>query len=77
MGESHDSVCEEAIWRDTTLETPGNGVACYHNLFTGECLPLKPDAMPRIPLSDLFRNFPVALLVSEPQNSPTSCGTSS
>jgi (1->4)-alpha-D-glucan 1-alpha-D-glucosylmutase len=66
MGESHDTVCEEAIWRDTTLETPGDGVACYHNLFTGECLPLKPDAQPRIRLSDVFRNFPVALLVSEP-----------
>jgi (1->4)-alpha-D-glucan 1-alpha-D-glucosylmutase len=73
MGESHDSVCEEAIWRDTTLEIPNDGVTCYHNLFTGECLPLKPDAMPRIPVSDLFRNFPVAVLISEPQPSTQSC----
>jgi (1->4)-alpha-D-glucan 1-alpha-D-glucosylmutase len=77
MGESHDTVCEEAIWRGTTLEIPADGVACYHNLFTGECLPVNPDAIPRIPLSDLFRNCPVALLVSEPQSSPRSCGTSS
>ncbi|MBZ5688268.1 MAG: malto-oligosyltrehalose synthase [Acidobacteriia bacterium] len=73
MGESHDSVCEEAIWRDTTLEIPSDGVTCYHNLFTGECLPLKPDAMARIHLSHLFRNFPVAILFSEPQPSTQSC----
>lgn len=73
MGESHDSVCEEAIWRDTTLEIPSDGVTCYHNLFTGECLPLKPDVEPRIPVSDLFRNFPVAVLISEPQPSTQSC----
>ena len=73
MGETHYSVCEEAIWRDTTLEIPSDGVACYHNLFTGECLPLKPGVAPRIPLSDLFRNFPVAILISEPQPSTQSC----
>src|SRR5579864_7526882 len=73
MGESHDSVCEETIWRDTTLEIPSDGVTCYHNLFTGECLPLKPDAETRIPVSDLFRNFPVAVLISEPQPSTQSC----
>jgi 4-alpha-glucanotransferase/(1->4)-alpha-D-glucan 1-alpha-D-glucosylmutase len=73
MGETHDSVCEEAIWRDTTLEIPSDGVACYHNLFTGECLPLQPGVAPRIPLSDLFRNFPVAILISEPQPSTQNC----
>jgi maltooligosyltrehalose synthase len=73
MGESYDSVCEEAIWRDTTLEIPSDGVACYHNLITGECLPLPPNAVPRIPLSDLFRNFPVAILIGEPDNSTQSC----
>jgi (1->4)-alpha-D-glucan 1-alpha-D-glucosylmutase len=73
MGETHDSVCEEAIWRDTTLEIPSDGVACYHNLFTGECLPLQPGLAPRIPLSDLFRNFPVAILISEPQPSTQNC----
>jgi (1->4)-alpha-D-glucan 1-alpha-D-glucosylmutase len=73
MGESHDSVCEEAIWRDTTLEIPNDGVTCYHNLFTGECLPLKPDAAHQIPVSDVFRNFPVAVLISEPQPSTQSC----
>jgi len=73
MGETQDSVCEEAIWRDTTLEITSDGVACYHNLFTGECLPLQPGVAPRIPLSDLFRNFPVAILISEPQPSTQNC----
>jgi maltooligosyltrehalose synthase len=73
MGESYNSVCEEAIWRDTTLEIPSGGVACYHNLFTGECLPHKPDAAARIPLSDVFRNFPVAILIGEPQPETQSC----
>jgi len=77
MGESHDTVCEEVIWQGTALEIPTDGVACYHNLFTGQCLPVNPDAMARLSLSDLFRDFPVALLVSAPQNSPTSCRTSS
>jgi len=73
MGETQDSVCEEAIWRDTTLEITSDGVACYHNLFTGECLPLQPGVAPRIPLSELFRNFPVAILISEPQPSTQNC----
>ncbi len=77
MGESHDTVCEEAIWRGTILEIPSDGMACYHNLFTGECLPVNPDAMPRFALSDLFRNFPVALLVSAKQNETKNCGPSS
>jgi len=73
MGETQDSVCEEAIWRDTTLQITSDGVACYHNLFTGECSPLQPGVAPRIPLSDLFRNFPVAILISEPQPSTQNC----
>jgi malto-oligosyltrehalose synthase len=73
MGETHDSVCEEVIWGDTTLEIPRDGGTCYHNLFTGECLPLKPDAIARIPLSDLFRNFPVAFLAGERTPATQSC----
>jgi (1->4)-alpha-D-glucan 1-alpha-D-glucosylmutase len=65
MGEAYDSVCEEAIWQDSTLEVPHEGVSCYHNLFTGECLPLNADEPARIRLSELFCNFPVALLLSD------------
>jgi (1->4)-alpha-D-glucan 1-alpha-D-glucosylmutase len=73
MGETHDSVCEDAIWKDTVLEIPSANGSCYHNLFTGECLPLKASESSRIPISDLFRNFAVALLVSEAQNPVQGC----
>ena len=73
MGETHDSVCEDVIWKDTFLEIPRAGVSCYHNLFTGECLPLKAEETSRVGLSELFRNFPVAVLVSESLNSDQSC----
>jgi len=74
MGEDHETVCEEAIWRDSTLELPSDEVWCYHNLFTGECLPLKAESSPGVRLSELFRTFPVALLVSEAQISDQTCG---
>jgi len=73
MGEAYDTVCEEAIWKDTFLEIPGASLSCYHNLFTGECLPLKAEESSRVRISDLFRNFPVAVLVSEPLNSVEGC----
>src|SRR5215471_847042 len=65
MGEAYDTVCEEGIWKDTVLEIPNAGVSCYHNLFTGECLPRKAEESCRVRISDLFRNFPVAVLVGE------------
>lgn len=73
MGEKHDTVCEPAIWRDAAIEVPGDDVACYHNLFTAECLPLKHNEVARVSLADLFRNFPVALLQSEPKTSTENC----
>jgi len=65
MGEAYDTVCEEGIWKDTVLEIPNAGVSCYHDLFTGECLPRKAEESCRVRISDLFRNFPVAVLVGE------------
>jgi (1->4)-alpha-D-glucan 1-alpha-D-glucosylmutase len=73
MGETHDSVCEEVIWKDTVLQMPKTSVACYHNLLTGECLPIRADESPRVPMYELFRNFPVALLVGEALNSDQDC----
>ena len=66
MGEAYDSVCEEAIWKDATLEIPYERVRCYHNLFTGACVHTNADESARVRLSDLFRDFPVTLLVSDP-----------
>jgi (1->4)-alpha-D-glucan 1-alpha-D-glucosylmutase len=76
MGESRETVCEEAIWGNSTLELPHDGASCYHNLFTGECLPAKREERSCIQLSEVFRNFPVALLVSEPQEISQGCDNS-
>ena len=76
MGEAHDTTCEEAIWRDSTLQLPDRGTACYHNLFTNECLRPQTEDPSRLRLAELFRNFPVALLVSESANPTQSCAAS-
>ncbi|MFZ0226034.1 MAG: hypothetical protein WAL41_03605, partial [Mycobacterium sp.] len=38
---------------------------CYHNIFTGECLSLVPDADRQPLLANLLARFPVALLVNQ------------
>ena len=77
MSESHDTICKPEIWGDAELTVPRNGVSCYHNLFTGECLPVKTPGptndVSSIRLADVFRTFPVALLLSEPQDPSKSC----
>ena len=71
MGDSYETVCHEALWRDTALEVPDFGVLCYHNIFTGECVHARGGAK-QLPVADLFRHFPVALLLSERSNPDTS-----
>lgn len=73
MGESYETACEEAIWGNSVLELPRGGAYCYHNLFTGECLPVKEDERPYLRLAEVFRNFPVALLTNQHQGAPQSC----
>jgi (1->4)-alpha-D-glucan 1-alpha-D-glucosylmutase len=73
MGERYESVCEEEIWRNSTIDLPIDGISCFHNLFTAECLPAKEGESSTLQLADVFRNFPVALLASEPQDAPRSC----
>jgi (1->4)-alpha-D-glucan 1-alpha-D-glucosylmutase len=74
MGDKFSSVCHEAIWGDTRLEIPHDGKACYHNLFTGECIPVSADESEKLPVARLLRDFPVALLLSEPKTTnPASC----
>jgi (1->4)-alpha-D-glucan 1-alpha-D-glucosylmutase len=74
MGENRDTVCEGEVWRDSTLELPDDGSSCYHNLFTDECLRVEKNS--GIPLSEVFHNFPVALLVGEPPGTAETCGDS-
>ena len=71
MGDRYDTICHEAIWRDTTLAVPDFGAACYHNVFTGECIQSRGGAQ-QLPVADLFGNFPVALLLGESSNPDTS-----
>ena len=58
---------EEEIWKDTWLTLPQEwGGRRFRNLFTGEeCSAKKKGKDPGIPLSQVFRNFPVALLERE------------
>jgi len=54
----------EEIWKDSWLTLPQEWAGrTYRNLFTGEECPAKKKGKdPGIPLSQVFRNFPVALL---------------
>jgi (1->4)-alpha-D-glucan 1-alpha-D-glucosylmutase len=77
IGESHKVVCAEPIWKNSSIELPTDGVSCYHNLFTGECLPVKASTQngekADVPLSTVFFSFPVALLVSEVPHASENC----
>ncbi|MGA9526743.1 MAG: malto-oligosyltrehalose synthase [Terriglobales bacterium] len=51
------------LWRDTRVEVPPLQTACYHNIFTGECIPLHGEGERRSLLAaQLFSSFPVALV---------------
>jgi (1->4)-alpha-D-glucan 1-alpha-D-glucosylmutase len=65
MGE-RESLCHEEIWRDTTVEAGAGEAGCYHNVFTGECIPVSGQGAPAsLPAGKLFSMFPVALLLNE------------
>ena len=66
MGDTRNTICDESVWENSTLQIPHDNVTCYHDLFTGECLPLNGVETRSVPLGRLFRNFPVSVLVSEP-----------
>jgi (1->4)-alpha-D-glucan 1-alpha-D-glucosylmutase len=54
------------IWGSTKLEVPQRLGSSFRNLFTGELLQLDPgQARGSLPLKDVLRHFPVALLLSE------------
>jgi (1->4)-alpha-D-glucan 1-alpha-D-glucosylmutase len=66
LSDSFDTVCNETLWGDTRLEITNTSGKCYHNVFTGECLPVGESAgQSFLDLSKLLRYFPVALLTSE------------
>jgi maltooligosyltrehalose synthase len=54
----------QGAWEDTLLELPGDSPAAWKSVFTGEALPAPTtvDGKSHLYLSDLFYDFPVALL---------------
>jgi (1->4)-alpha-D-glucan 1-alpha-D-glucosylmutase len=77
LGENLNTVGDKELWDDTYLETPGGNTACYHNVFTGECIPvIRGEQRSSLPVAKLFRNFPVALLVSETSGPNSDCSES-
>ncbi len=72
MGDTHDTICNQEIWADTTLELPNFEAPCYHNVFTGACIPRGRETQ-HVRIANLFQQFPVALLLSEaaPRSSST------
>lgn len=66
LGENLDTVCDETLWGDMRVEITNALGKCYHNVFTGECLPVVETAGQFfLNISDLLRYFPVALLTSK------------
>jgi (1->4)-alpha-D-glucan 1-alpha-D-glucosylmutase len=66
LGQTSDSVCTEAVWGETTVELINPVASCYHNVFTGECMQPDGEQVRSLSAGILFRDFPVALLTSEP-----------
>ncbi len=71
MGDNRDTIADKEIWGDTALELPAFGAPCYHDVFTGTCTPGSPETQ-HVPISNLFQQFPVALLLSESSTPNTS-----
>jgi (1->4)-alpha-D-glucan 1-alpha-D-glucosylmutase len=72
IGDSHQSVCDPALWNNTNIELPDSHPSCYHNVLTGECIPVVRGEVQGLPLGNLFQYFPVALLVGEASGSDAS-----
>lgn len=74
LRENHQTNSEPSIWGDTSIELPDFRASCFHNVFTGECIPAGPEKVQRLLIGNLLEHFPVALLLSEPiQNDASSC----
>ena len=69
LGESSETVCDEALWDGTNLEITSAPGMCYHNVFTGECISPGAAEQSFLSVSKLLHHFPVALLISEPNHS--------
>jgi len=64
LGDSGESICDPSVWTDTRVEIPHSEIECFHNVFTGECLPMRGDR-DGLSVGRLFRQFPVAALIGQ------------
>lgn len=66
LGEPAASPLGESAWGDATLNLPGGITARrFRNLFTDEVLTIAEGEAPQLALAEVFKSFPVALLVAE------------
>jgi len=74
LGENLEAVFRDEIWGDTTLHLGNLRARCYHNVFTGECVPVSgAEAQPFLPMAKLFHEFPIALFFSESADDQARC----
>src|SRR5579871_4596803 len=72
LGDGRETLCEEQLWKDTSVELTDSTVRCFHDLFTGACVTVEGGAASRrIPLSGVLQSFPVVVLLSEAFSKPT------
>jgi (1->4)-alpha-D-glucan 1-alpha-D-glucosylmutase len=65
LSDSHQTVCDASIWGNTSLNLPDFAATCYHDVFTGECIPVGRKQNQCLSAGNLFEYFPAALLVGE------------
>jgi len=66
LGENRETICDESVWGDTLIAIPPRTATCYHDVFTGHCLPVHQTGKDSgLQAARIFRTFPVGLLTSE------------
>jgi (1->4)-alpha-D-glucan 1-alpha-D-glucosylmutase len=69
LADSHEAPLGEPVWHDTRLRLPGiNPQQTWRHVFTGEAVPIvMEDGQPTLAVADLMGQFPVALLMAQPE----------
>jgi (1->4)-alpha-D-glucan 1-alpha-D-glucosylmutase len=69
LANGHQAPLGEAVWQDTRLRLPGiNPQQTWRHVFTGEPVRMAmEDGQPTLAVADLMAQFPVALLMAQPE----------
>jgi (1->4)-alpha-D-glucan 1-alpha-D-glucosylmutase len=69
LANGHQAPLGEAVWQDTRLRMPGiNPQQTWRHVFTGEPVRMAmEDGQPTLAVADLMAQFPVALLMAQPE----------